>query len=65
MTTSKPQPAQTLAAWAWAAVALTPVGWFYGVLTAAYSHLGDVVDVSQRPLAQLFYWLKRNLRIRK
>jgi len=47
MATSKPQPAQTLAAWAWAAVALTPVGWFYGALTAAYSHLGDVVDVSQ------------------
>ena len=47
MTTSKPQPAQTLAAWAWAAVALTPVGWFYGALTAAYSHLGDVVDVNQ------------------
>ena len=47
MTTSKPQPAQTLAAWTWAAVALTPVGWFYGALAAAYSHLGDVVDVNQ------------------
>ena len=47
MTTSKPQPAQTLAAWAWAAVALTPIGWFYGALAAAYSHLGDVMDVNQ------------------
>ena len=47
MTTSKPQPAQTLAAWAWAAVALTPVGWFYGALAAAYSQVGDVVDVNQ------------------
>lgn len=46
MTTSKPRPdpAQTLAALAWAAVALTPVGWFYGVLAFAYSHLGDVTD---------------------
>jgi hypothetical protein len=46
MTISKPQPAQTLAAWAWAAVALTLVGWFYGFLAIAYSHLGDVTDVS-------------------
>jgi hypothetical protein len=46
MTTSKPWPAQTLAAWAWAAVALTPVGWFCGLLGIAYSHLGDVTDVS-------------------
>jgi len=48
MTTSKPQPgrADVLAALAWAAVALTPVGWFYGVLNIAYSHLGDVTDVS-------------------
>lgn len=47
MTTLKPRPdpAQTLAAWAWAAVVLTPVGWFYGVLAFAYSHLGDVTDV--------------------
>jgi hypothetical protein len=47
MTTSKPRPdpAQTLAALAWAAVALTPVGWFYGFLAVAYSHLGDVTDV--------------------
>jgi len=47
MTTLKPRPdlAQTLAALAWAAVALTPVGWFYGVLSIAYSHLGDVTDV--------------------
>lgn len=47
MTTLKPQPgpAQTLAAWAWAAVALTPVGWFCGVLAIAYSHLADVTDV--------------------
>ncbi len=46
MTTLKPQPgpAQTLAAWAWAAVALTPVGWFCGVLAIAYSHLGDVTN---------------------
>ena len=49
MATLKPQPAHTdnLAAGAWAAVALTPFGWFFGVLAAAYSHLGDVVDVSQ------------------
>jgi hypothetical protein len=41
----RPDPAQTLAALAWAAVALTPVGWFYGFLAFAYSHLGDVTDV--------------------
>ena len=46
MTTSKPLAAQTLAAWAWAAVGLTPVGWFYGFLAFAYSLLGDVTDVS-------------------
>jgi hypothetical protein len=47
MTTLKPRPdpAQTVAALAWAAVALTPVGWFYGFLAFAYSHLGDVTDV--------------------
>ena len=46
MTTLKPRPdpAQTLAALAWAAAALTPVGWFYGFLAFAYSHLGDVTD---------------------
>jgi hypothetical protein len=44
MTTSKPRTAQTLAAWAWAAVGLTPVGWFYGFMAIAYSHLGDVTD---------------------
>ncbi|HEX6525969.1 MAG TPA: hypothetical protein VF070_39045, partial [Streptosporangiaceae bacterium] len=33
-----------LAAWAWAAVGLTPVGWFYGFMAIAYSHLGDVTD---------------------
>jgi hypothetical protein len=46
MTTSKPRPdlAQTLAALAWAAVGLTPVGWFYGFMAIAYSHLGDVTD---------------------
>jgi hypothetical protein len=46
MTTSKPRPAQSLAAWAWAAVGLTPAGWFYGFLAVAYSHLGDVTDAS-------------------
>ena len=46
MTASKPWPAQTLAVWAWAAVALTPAGWFCGLLAIAYSHLGDVTDVS-------------------
>jgi hypothetical protein len=46
MTTSKPRPAQTLAAWAWAAVGLTPAGWFYGLVAVAYSHLGDVTDAS-------------------
>lgn len=47
MTTLKPQSAHAdvLAAWAWAAVALTPVGWFCGVLAIAYRHLGDVTDV--------------------
>jgi hypothetical protein len=30
---------------AWAAVALTPIGWFYGFLAFSYSHLGDVTDV--------------------
>ena len=44
MTTSKPRAAQTLTAWAWAAVGLTPVGWFYGYMAIAYSHLGDVTD---------------------
>ncbi len=44
MTTSKARAAQTLAAWAWAAVGLTPVGWFYGFMSIAYSHLGDVTD---------------------
>jgi hypothetical protein len=44
MTTSKPLAAQTLAAWAWAAVGLTPVGWFCGFMVIAYSHLGDVTD---------------------
>jgi hypothetical protein len=46
MTTSKPRPAQTLAASAWAAVGSTPVGWFYGLLAISYSHLGDVTDAS-------------------
>jgi hypothetical protein len=48
MTTLKPRhaAADVLAALAWAAVALTPVGWFYGALAVAYSHLGDVTDVS-------------------
>ncbi len=48
MTTLKPRhaAADVLAALAWAAVALTPVGWFYGGLAVAYSHLGDVTDVS-------------------
>jgi len=47
MTTLKPRPdpAKTLAALTWAAVALTPVGWFYGFLAFGYSHLGDVTDV--------------------
>ena len=44
MTTSKPRAAQTLAAWAWAAVGLTPAGWFYGFMAIGYSHLGDVTD---------------------
>jgi hypothetical protein len=48
MTTLNPHPVHTedLAAGAWAAVALTPVGWFFGVLAIAYSHLGDVTDVN-------------------
>jgi len=44
MATLKPRAAQTLAAWAWAAVGLTPLGWFYGFMAIAYSHLGDVTD---------------------
>jgi hypothetical protein len=44
MTMSNPRAAQTLAVWAWAAVGLTPVGWFYGFMAIAYSHLGDVTD---------------------
>jgi hypothetical protein len=44
MITSKPRAAQALAAWAWAAVGLTPVGWFYGFMAIGYSHLGDVTD---------------------
>ena len=48
MTTLKPgSHVETLAAWAWATIALTPVGWFYGALAVAYSHLGDVVDLNQ------------------
>ena len=47
MTTLKPRHgADVLAALAWAAAGLTPVGWFYGGLAVAYSHLGDVTDVS-------------------
>jgi hypothetical protein len=48
MTTLKPRhaAADILAASAWAAVGLTPVGWFYGALAVGYSHLGDVTDVS-------------------
>jgi hypothetical protein len=48
MTTLKPgSHVETLATWAWATIALTPVGWFYGALAVAYSHLGDVVDLNQ------------------
>jgi MFS family permease len=49
MSTLKPHggSGETSAAGAWALVALTPVGWFFGALAAAYSHLGDVVDVNQ------------------
>ena len=48
MTTLKPRhaAADVLAASAWAAVGLTPVGWFSGALAVAYSHQGDVTDVS-------------------
>ena len=48
MGTMKPRrgPADVLAGWAWAVLAVTPVGWFYGALAIAYSHLGDVTDVS-------------------
>ena len=46
MTTLKPRyaAADVLAASAWAAVGLTPVGWFYGFMAIGYSHLGDVTD---------------------
>ena len=48
MTTLKPRhaAADVLAVLAWAAMVLTPVGWFYGALAVGYSHLGDVTDVS-------------------
>ena len=44
MAASKPRAAQTLAAWAWAAVGLTPVGWIYGFMAIGYRHLGYVTD---------------------
>jgi len=40
-----PSSIYNLALWTWIAVALTPLGWFSGVLAVAYSHLGDVTDV--------------------
>jgi hypothetical protein len=46
MITIKPRSAQTLAAWTWVAVGLTPAGWFWGFVAIAYSHLGDVTDAS-------------------
>jgi hypothetical protein len=48
MTALKRSPAHTgnLVLWTWTAVALTLVGWFWGLLAIAYSHLGDVTDVS-------------------
>ncbi len=48
MATLKRRPAHTdnLVLWTWTAVALTLVGWFWGALAIAYSHLGDVTDVS-------------------
>ena len=57
MTILKPEPAHAgnLAAGAWAAVALTPFGWFFGVLAVAYSHLGDAVDVSQLIAGHLIF----------
>ena len=57
MTILKPEPAHAgnLAAGAWAAVALTPFGWFFGVLAVAYSHLGDAVDVSQLIAGHLLF----------
>jgi hypothetical protein len=44
VTISKPRAAQTLAACAWAAMGLTPVGWLFGFVAIASSHLGDVTD---------------------
>jgi hypothetical protein len=44
MPTMRAGTAKALAAWAWAAVGLTPVGWFYGFMAIGYSHLGDVTD---------------------
>jgi len=48
MTALKRSPAHTgnLVLWTWTAAALTLVGWFWGLLAIAYSHLGDVTDVS-------------------
>jgi hypothetical protein len=57
MTTLKPQPAHTdnLAAGAWAAVALTPFGWFFGALAVAFSNEGDHPIVSQMIMGVLLF----------
>jgi hypothetical protein len=57
MTTLKPQPAHTgnLAAGAWAAVAVTPFGWFFGALAVAFSNEGDHPIVSQMIMGVLLF----------
>ncbi len=57
MTTLKPQPADVgnLTAGAWAAVALTPFGWFFGTLAVAFSNIGDEPIVSQMIMGLLLF----------
>jgi len=57
MTTLKPRhaSADVLAALAWAAVAVTPFGWFYGALAVAFSFEGDHPIVSQMIMGVLLF----------
>jgi hypothetical protein len=47
--------ADVLAALAWAAEALTSLGWYYSVLNMAYSNLGDVTDVSMMTTGMVLF----------
>jgi len=57
MTTLKPQRAHTseLAAGAWAVVALTPFGCFFGALAVAFSNEGNYLIVSQMIMGVLLF----------